>query len=54
MSVVLPPPPGVSASSGGKVTVAKAEGGKPQTVCKDNEGRDWNTMGAGGRRRSTV
>ena len=51
MSVVLPLPPGVS---GGKVTVAKAEGGKPQTVCKDNEGRDWNTMGAGGRRRSNV
>jgi len=30
----------VSAFSGGKVTVAKAEEGQPQTVSKDN-GYDW-------------
>ena len=37
---------GVDAFSGGKVTVAKAEEGKPQTVSKDNdEGHDWAAAG---------
>jgi len=39
---------GVRAIAGGKITVAKAEEGKPQTVCKDNGGHDWAT-GYGGR-----
>ena len=38
---------GVSTIFGGKVTVAKAEEGKPQTVCKDNEGHDWHARGEG-------
>ena len=38
---------GVSTIFGGKVTVAKAEEGKPQTVCKDNEVHDWSTDGRG-------
>ena len=39
---------GVAAYNGGKVTVAKAEEGKPQTVCKDNAGTDWYTLGDSG------
>ena len=35
---------GVHAFDNGKVTVAKAEEGKPQTVSKDNEGHDWHTL----------
>jgi len=38
---------GVYAGSGGKVTVAKAEEAQPQTVCKDNNGHDWWTVGEG-------
>ena len=34
---------GVYVWSGAKVTVAKAEEGKPQTVCKDNTLHDWCT-----------
>jgi len=30
-------------ATGGKVTVAKAEEDKPQTVSKDNMGHDWST-----------
>jgi len=32
-------------TTGGKVTVAKAEVGKPQTVSKDNTLGDWRTVG---------
>lgn len=35
----------MSIYSGGKVTVAKAEEGKPQTVSKDNGQVDWGTHG---------
>jgi len=35
---------GVSAWVGGKVTVAKAEEDKPQTVCKSNKQEDWCTI----------
>ena len=32
----------------GQVTVANAEEDKPQTVCKDNAGTDWYTLGDSG------
>ena len=38
---------GVDASFGGKVTVANAEKGKPQTVSKENGNHDWATMNEG-------
>jgi len=37
----------VVTSNGAKVTVAKAEEDKPQTVCKDNARRDWSTWNGG-------
>ena len=38
---------GVNAVQGTKVTVAKAEEGKPQTISKDNERHKWHTMDRG-------
>jgi len=39
--------PGVTARNCAKVTVAKAEEGKPQTVCKDNERYEWHRRSDG-------
>ena len=38
---------GVRSIGSGKITVAKAEEGKPQTISKDNKQHDWRSWGDG-------